>query len=54
MGIPRRPNLVALAIDALPRPHPFDLAAGRAAIDRAYERTREALDRPVEDGVVRV
>ncbi len=54
MGIPRRPGLVALAIHALPRPHPFDLTAGRRAMDLGYQRTREALTRPVEDGAVHV
>ena len=54
MGIPRRPELVALAIHALPRPHPFDLAVGRRALDAGFARTREALRRPVEDGVVHV
>jgi NTE family protein len=52
MGIPRRPNLVTLAIQALPRPHPFDLRIGRSAIDVSYARTREALTRPVVDGAV--
>jgi NTE family protein len=54
MGIPQRAGLVALAIHALPRPHPFDLAAGRRAIDLSYQRTRMALTRPVEDGAVHV
>jgi NTE family protein len=54
MGIPRREGMIALAIQGLPRPTPFDLAVGPAAIDLAYARTREALDRPVEGGVVRV
>ena len=54
MGIPRREGLVALAIHALPRPHPFDLAAGPRAIELALARTREALTRPVEDGAVHV
>jgi NTE family protein len=54
MGIPRRAGLVALAIDALPRPHPFDLAAGRRAIDLAYDRTRQALTRPVDGGAIHV
>ncbi|HEX4445788.1 MAG TPA: patatin-like phospholipase family protein [Polyangiaceae bacterium] len=54
MGIPRRPGLFSLAIHGLPRPHPFDLSAGRAAIDQAYARTREALGKPVEDGAVHV
>jgi NTE family protein len=54
MKIPRRPDLVALAIHALPRPHPFDLKVGRSAIDVSLARTREALRRPVEDGAVHV
>ncbi len=53
-ALPRRSGLVALAIDHLPRLHPFDLAAGGSAIDFAYSRTRAALERPVRDGVVRV
>jgi NTE family protein len=52
MGIPARPNLFALAIHGLPRLSPFDLRPGRAAIGLAYDRTRGALERPVEDGVV--
>ena len=54
MKIPRRADLVALAIHALPRPHPFDLAAGRRAMDVGLAKTREALRRPVEDGEVHV
>jgi NTE family protein len=54
MKIPGRADLVTLAIHALPRPHPFDLAAGRRAIDLGLARTREALTRPVEDGAVHV
>ena len=54
MKIPRRADLVALAIHALPRPHPFDLAVGRRAIDLGLAKTREALRRPVEDGEVHV
>jgi NTE family protein len=52
MGIPARRNLFALAIHDLPRASPFDLRPGRVAIDLAYDRTREALERPLEDGVV--
>ena len=54
MGIPRRPGLLTLAIQGLPRPHPFDLTLGRAAMDLAYARTRDALGRPVEDGAVQI
>jgi NTE family protein len=45
-AIPARPDLYALSIDGLPRPHPFDLASGARAIDLAYERTRAALREP--------
>ncbi len=54
MRIPTRPGLFTLAIHALPRAHPFDLAAGRRAMDLGFARTREALSRPVEDGAVHV
>jgi len=54
MGIPVRPNLFALAIRGLPRLSPFDLSLGPSAIDRAYARTREALERTLEDGLVNV
>lgn len=51
-AIPRRPNLVALTLEGLPRPHPFDLTTGPRAIDEAYARTWDALGRPVGDGIV--
>ncbi len=51
-AIPRRPNLFALTIEGLPRPHPFDLTSGVRAMDAAYARTRAALGRPIGDGVV--
>jgi NTE family protein len=51
--IPRRPGLFSLVLEGLPRPHPFELTSGPRAIDEAYARTREALDRPVGDGNVR-
>lgn len=49
MGLPRRSGLVALAFEGLPRPHPFNLRPGSAAINLAYARTREALGRGVPD-----
>ncbi len=52
-AIPRRPNLFALTLEGLPRPHPFDLTSGPRAIDEAYARTWDALDRPIGDGTVR-
>lgn len=54
MRVPPRTDLVALAIHGLPRPHPFDLAAGRRAMDIALAHTRLALTRRVEDGAVHV
>jgi NTE family protein len=54
MKVERRSDLVALAIHALPQPHPFDLASGRRALDLALARTRLALTRPVVDGAVHV
>ncbi len=54
LEIPRRPGLVALVVEDLPRVGPFRLAAGRAAFDRARAATRTALDRPVQAGIVRV
>jgi NTE family protein len=52
-AIPRRPGLFSLVLEGLPRPHPFDLTSGPHAIDEAYARTCDALDRPVGDGNVR-
>jgi NTE family protein len=52
-AMPRRPDLISLVLEGLPRPHPFDLASGPRAIDEAYARTSAALDRPVTDGHVR-
>lgn len=54
MALPRRPGLVALVLDGLPRSGPFRLDAGRAALAAAEEATRRALDAPIVDGVVRV
>jgi len=54
LALPRRPGLVSLVIEGLPRVHPFALAAGRSALTAAREATRAALDRPIEGGTVRV
>jgi NTE family protein len=50
--IPRRPNLVALTLEGLPRPHPFALSEGVRAMDTAYTETCRALDRFPQDGIV--
>jgi NTE family protein len=44
---PERPNLQVVAIDGLPRINPFHLDRGAAAVARAAEGMRAALDRPV-------
>jgi len=51
---PNRTGLVAMVIEGLPRSGPFRLDAGVRAIDAARRATRLALDRPAEDGLVRV
>jgi NTE family protein len=51
-SIPRRPDLFALTLEGLPRPHPFDLSSGVRAMDAAHAKARAALERPVGGGVV--
>jgi NTE family protein len=53
-AVPRRPNMVTLVLDELPRSGPFKLEAGRRALELAREATRRALELPVHDGVVRI
>jgi NTE family protein len=54
LDIPRRPGLVTLALEGLPRVHPFALDRGPRALELAYERTCVALERLVHDNVVGV
>jgi NTE family protein len=49
---PRRPQLVSLTLDMLPKSNPFQLDAGRRALEQARFETQRALDRPIEDGSV--
>jgi NTE family protein len=53
LRIPRRPGLVALAIEGLPRVGPFRLERGAAALARAREAALRALDARLADGVIR-
>ncbi|MCA9608400.1 MAG: patatin-like phospholipase family protein [Myxococcales bacterium] len=53
LKIPKREGLVTLVIESLPRSGPFKLEAGRRAMAVAREATQAALERPIEDGVVR-
>lgn len=51
---PRRPDLVTLAIDELPRSGPFRLEAGQRALGAARAAAERALALPIHDGVVRL
>jgi NTE family protein len=52
--VPRRPGLVTLMIEGLPRVGPFRLEEGMQAFDRARHATRAALERPVRGSIVAV
>jgi NTE family protein len=52
--LPRRPAMVTLVLDELPRSGPFRLDAGRRALALAREAMHRALAAPIVDGVVRV
>lgn len=52
--LPRRPGMVTLIIEDLPRSGPFRLHEGRRAFRAAREATKRALDQPVVNGEVRV
>jgi NTE family protein len=54
LPVPRRPGMVTLVIDGLPRSGPFRLDAGRRALELAREATLRALDARIIDGVVRL
>lgn len=54
LALPRRPDLVSLVIEDLPRSGPFKLDQGRRALDLARAATERALDRPIVDDVVRL
>jgi len=54
VALPRRPNMVTLVIDDLPRSGPFKLDAGRRALAQARAAMHRALATPIVDGVVRV
>lgn len=54
LRVPKRDEMTALVVDDLPRVGPFRLAAGRRAFVAARDATRRALERPIEDGIVRL
>jgi NTE family protein len=49
---PQRAELVSLTLDMLPRSNPFQLDAGRRALEQARQETLRALDRPIQNGRV--
>jgi NTE family protein len=51
---PRQPNLVAVAIEGLPRLGPFALERGRDAFEMARARMKMALERRLVDDLVTV
>lgn len=54
LEVPKRDSLTALVIDTLPRVGPYKLHVGKDALTHAYNVTKDALSRPIADGVVRV
>lgn len=54
MEVPSQAGMISLVIEGLPRVGPFRLEQGPRAFDAARRAARDALDRRVEAGVVRV
>lgn len=54
LQIPARDSMVSLRILSLPRANPFRLERGVQAMDAAFEATKRALGRPIDDAVVEV
>ncbi len=50
--VPRRPGMVTVVLEGLPRSGPFRLAEGRRAFRSAREAMRRALDREIGGGIV--
>jgi NTE family protein len=54
LEVPNRPDMTALVIDTLPRVGPFRLERGMRAFDIGAQAAKEALDKPITGGIVRV
>lgn len=52
LDVPRRPGMVTVVLEGLPRSGPFRLAEGRRAFRAAREAMRRALDEKIANGVV--
>lgn len=54
LSTPKRPGMVTLVIENLPRSGPFRLDAGRRALELARDRMKRALDAKIVDGLVAI
>jgi NTE family protein len=54
LELPRRPGMVTVVLEGLPRSGPFRLEEGRLAFTAAREATKRALGQPIEDDLVSV
>lgn len=54
MEIPRRPGLITVVVEGLPRLNPFQLERAEQAIRGGYEGMKKALQQPLRSEVVRV
>jgi len=52
LEVPRRPGMVTVVLDGLPRSGPFRLEAGRQAFRAARAAMKRALDQKIKDGMV--
>jgi NTE family protein len=52
LEVPRRPGMVTVVLEGLPRSGPFRVAAGREAFRAARAAMKRALDTKIADGVV--
>jgi NTE family protein len=52
LEVPRRPGMVTVVLDGLPRSGPFRLEAGREAFRAARTAMKRALDEKIADGLV--
>ncbi len=52
LDVPRRPGMVTVMLEGLPRSGPFRLDAGRQAFRAARKAMKRALDEKIADGIV--
>ena len=54
LQIPERPGMNTLVLDRIPRVSPFKLEIGKVVFEQVCQSARQALDRPMVDGIVRL